>query len=133
YIDTFFWGLRASQVGVLSITNLVGSFAAAAVAAAYSRRVGKRRARVTLFFASLAVLQAPLLLRLLGAFPGPGDAALMPLLILQRFAWGVLGNAGFIVVTSMIADITEDAQVKTGRRSEGLVMSTNTFIGKATA
>ncbi|WP_297697222.1 MFS transporter [Phenylobacterium sp.] len=133
YIDTFFWGLRASQVGVLSITNLVASFAAAVVAAAYSRRVGKRRACVSLFFASLVVLQAPLLLRLLGAFPGPGEAALMPLLMLQRFAWGILGNAGFIVVTSMIADITEDAQVKTGRRSEGLVMSTNTFIGKATA
>jgi Na+/melibiose symporter-like transporter len=133
YIDTFFWGMKASQVGVLTLVNLVASVLAAMVAAAFSRRVGKRTACVTLFFASLVVLQAPLLLRLLGAFPGPGDAALMPLLILQRFAWGVLGNAGFIVVTSMIADITEDAQVKTGRRSEGLLMSTNTFISKATA
>ena len=133
YLDTFFWGLRASQVGVLALTNLAASFLAAVVAAAYSRRVGKRIACVSLFFASLAVLQAPILLRLLGAFPGPHEPALMPLLILQRFTWGILGNAGFIVVTSMIADITEDAQVKTGRRAEGLLMSSNAFITKLTA
>ena len=133
YMDTFFWGLRASEVGVLALTNLVASFLSAIVAAAYSRKVGKRIACVTLFFASLVVLQGPILLRLLGAFPGPHEAALMPLLILQRFTWGILGNAGFIVVTSMIADITEDAQVKTGRRAEGLLMSTNAFITKLTA
>ena len=32
----------------------------------------------------------------------------------------------------MIADITEDAQVKTGVRSEGLLMASNSFIVKVT-
>lgn len=131
YIHTFFWGLKAGEVGLLSITNLVASVLAAVAASYFSRLMGKRNSCVTLFFVSLAVLQGPILLRLLGFFPGPGSPALLPLLILQSFIWGVVGNAAFIVVSSMIADITEDAQVKTGRRAEGLLMSTNTFITKA--
>ena len=131
YLDTFFWRLPAQAIGVLTLAGLVSSFPAAFVATAYSRRVGKKQACVNLFFASVVLNQAPILLRLLGAFPGPGDAALMPILLAQRFLVGVAAVGGFICVSSMIADITEDAQRQTGRRSEGLLMSADAFVTKA--
>src|SRR6185436_10926937 len=43
---------------------------------------------------------------------------------------GILGIAGFIIVTSMIADIVEDSQRQTGRRSEGLLFSADTLLQK---
>ena len=132
YFYTFFWALKASQIGVLMLVNLVSSLVGAFVAAAFSRAVGKKHACMAMFFACVVATQAPILLRLLGAFPGNGAALLMPILILSHFVAGALTNGGFILSTSMVADITEEAQVKTGRRAEGLLMSTNTFITKAT-
>jgi Na+/melibiose symporter-like transporter len=133
YIDTFFWGLGASGVGLLQLANLLSVFPGAFVAGALSKRLGKKHACIGIFLASLAMLQGPVLLRLLGAFPANDEAMFLPLLIGLRFLWGVLNNAGYIVVTSMIADITEDAQVKTGNRAEGLLMAANTFILKVTS
>jgi Na+/melibiose symporter-like transporter len=133
YIDTFFWGLGASGVGLLQLANLLSVFPGAFVAGALSRRLGKKHACIGIFLASLVMLQGPVLLRLLGAFPANDEAMFLPLLVGLRFLWGVLNNAGYIVVTSMIADITEDAQVKTGNRAEGLLMAANTFILKVTS
>jgi Na+/melibiose symporter-like transporter len=133
YIDTFFWGLGASGVGLLQLANLLAVFPGAFVAGALSKRLGKKHACVGIFIASVVMLQGPVLLRLLGAFPGNDQAIFLPLLVGLRFLWGVLNNAGYIVVTSMIADITEDAQVKTGNRAEGLLMAANTFILKVTS
>lgn len=133
YVDTFFWRLAASGVGLLSLANLVAVIPGAWAAGAISRRFGKKHACVGLFLASLVFLQGPILLRLLGFFPDNGHPAFMPTLLALRFAHGILTNAAYIVVTSMIADITEDAQVKTGARSEGLLMAANSFIVKVTA
>jgi Na+/melibiose symporter-like transporter len=133
YIDSFFWKLTANSVGLMTLAALVAVLPGVWVANALSRRWGKKYACVAIFLLSTAVLQAPILLRLLGAFPGPGDAMEVPALILNRFLWGIFVNAGFIVVTSMIADITEDAARKAGRPVEGLVMSVNSFVVKATA
>jgi Na+/melibiose symporter-like transporter len=132
YFYTFFWDLRASQIGVLALVNLVASLVGAFIAAGLSRAIGKKRACMGMFFACVAAIQAPILLRLLGAFPSNGSALLMPILIFVQLISGALTNGGFILSSSMVADITEDAQVKTGRRAEGLLMATNTFITKAT-
>jgi GPH family glycoside/pentoside/hexuronide:cation symporter len=132
YVDTFFWRLAASGVGVLALANLVSVLPGAWVAGAVSRRFGKKYACVGFFLASLVFLQGPILLHMLGLFPNNGQPAYMPALIFVRFVHGVLTNAAYIVVTSMIADITEDAQVKTGARSEGLLMAANSFIVKVT-
>lgn len=132
YVDTFFWRLAASGVGLLALANLVAVIPGAWAAGAISRRFGKKHACVGLFLGSLVFLQGPILLRLLGVFPDNGQPAFMPTLLALRFVYGVLTNAAYIVVTSMVADITEDAQVKTGARSEGLLMAANSFILKVT-
>lgn len=133
YVDTFFWRLPASGVGLLSLANLASLLPGAWLATAVSRRFGKKHACVGVFLVTLIFLQGPILLRMLGAFPDNGQAAFMPALFATRFLHGLVTNAAYIIVTSMIADITEDAQVKTGVRSEGLLMAANSFIVKASA
>ena len=39
--------------------------------------------------------------------------------------------ASSILVASMIADVVEDSELKTGRRSEGMFFAARSFIGKA--
>lgn len=133
YFDTFFWGLPASNVGILVLTQFVSAPLAAVVGAWLSRRWGKKRACMTLFFASVVTNGGPILLRLLGVFPENDSAGLLPTLLGFRFITGILGTGGFVVVTSMIADVTEDVQVKTGRRSEGLLMSADSILQKTTS
>lgn len=132
YIDTFVWGLDANGVGIMQIAALVALIPGAWAAGALSRRMGKKHACVASFLGAVVVSQGPILARQLGLFPEHAAAIYLPLLALSRFLWSVASNAGFIVVTSMIADIVEDAQVKTGNRSEGLLLATNTFVVKLT-
>lgn len=132
YIDTFVWGLNAKSVGLLQIAALVALLPGAWAAGALSRRLGKKNACVGIFLAATVLLQGPILAQQLGFFPGHDSPAYLPLLAFLRFAWSVLNNAAYIIVTSMIADITEDAQVKSGNRAEGLLMATNSFVVKLT-
>ncbi|MFA5601614.1 MAG: MFS transporter, partial [Phenylobacterium sp.] len=67
-----------------------------------------------------------------GLFPGKGAPELLPLLAVFRFFGDTLAAGGYVVVTSMIADVTDDALAKTGRRSEGLLMSADSFLQQVT-
>jgi Na+/melibiose symporter-like transporter len=133
YIDTFVWGLTAKAVGLMQIAALVALVPGAWLAGFLSKRFGKKRACIGSFLVALVFLQGPVLAKVLGLFPAHDAPAYLPLLAALRFAWSVLNNAGYIVVTSMVADITEDAQVKSGNRAEGLLMATNAFMVKLTA
>jgi Na+/melibiose symporter-like transporter len=130
YIATFVWELPAHDIFQLVGVELVSAPIAAALAPALARRFGKKAACMALFFASVATNNGPLLLRLLGLFPDNHSALLMPLLLADRAVSGVFGTGGFIVVTSMIADIVEDSQARTGRRSEGLLLSANSLLNQ---
>jgi len=130
YIDTFFWRLPARDVGVLMVSNLVATFFAAFLANVLSRRMGKKPACILLFFISLAILEAPIVARLLGFFPANEDALFMPVMMVQRFFYGLTAACGYICVNSMIADITEDVQAKTGRRAEGLLMTADSLLNQ---
>jgi Na+/melibiose symporter-like transporter len=132
YLATYFWGLPAQQVGVLEMARLVGAILAAFVAPPLSRRFGKKRTCMGLFFAAVTLNSAPYALALAGFFPEKGSAELLPLLIGFRFFGDTLTAGGYVVVTSMIADVTDDALAKTGRRSEGLLMSADSFLQQVT-
>jgi len=70
-------------------------------------------------------------LRLLGWLPENGDPRLFPMLLtLQTIDLGLI-IAMQAVSASMIADLVEQAEVKTGRRNEGVFFAAMTFIRKA--
>jgi Na+/melibiose symporter-like transporter len=130
YFSTYFWRLPASSILVLVLTGLVSTPLAVWVAPLLARRWGKKIACMTLFFLSVVTANGPIVLRLLGLFPPNGAPILIYLLTGTVIVTGVLGTGGFILVTSMIADIVEETQVKTGRRSEGLLFAADGLINK---
>src|SRR5260370_23509245 len=69
-------------------------------------------------------------MRLLELLPPNGTGALFAIVFVFAFIAATLGLTGFIIVTSMMADVVEDAAVSTGQRSEGLLFEANGLISK---
>jgi GPH family glycoside/pentoside/hexuronide:cation symporter len=131
YINTYFWELTSSQISVLVLGYFVSAILAVAIAPGMSRRIGKKRAAVLTSLAAILIGPAPVVLRLAGTFPPNGAPSLLPLL----FAFGTVTVAlmimSGILTSSMVADIVEDSEVSTGRRSEGVFVAANSFVQKA--
>lgn len=130
YFATYFWELPSSDLLLLTFATLVASPLAAILAPWLSKRWGKKRACMSLFFAAVAFNAAPIAARLAGVMPANGTDLLVGILLADRLVTGVLSTGGFIIVSSMFADIVEESQVKTGRRSEGLLMSADNLLQK---
>lgn len=131
YINTYFWQFSAQSVGLIVASGVFSTFAAFITAPAIAARFGKRDSCVGLFLFAWLFANTPAILGLLGLTPPPGTQALFLILITFQFIAGVFGTGGFIIASSMIADVVEESQVQTGRRSEGLLMSADTVLQKS--
>jgi len=130
YISAYFFELTPAQMSYLPAAALVAAFAGVGIAPAISKRFGKKPSMIGVFFASLFANIAPIAMRLLGLLPPNGTGALFAIVLIFYFISAVLGLSGFIIVTSMMADVVEDAAVATGQRSEGLLFAANGLISK---
>jgi glycoside/pentoside/hexuronide:cation symporter, GPH family len=130
YMSAYFWELTPAQMSYLAIAVLFAAFAGVVLAPAISRWFGKKPAMIGVFFASLFASVAPIALRLLGLMPSNGTRALFVIVLAFTFIAAILGLSGFIIATSMMADVVEDAAVATGQRSEGLLFAANGLIAK---
>jgi Na+/melibiose symporter-like transporter len=80
----------------------------------------------------LSVSLLPISLRLLDILPVSlnGTGTLTTLLLVERTLMGAFGAAAAILTASMIADVVEESQLATGRRSEGLLLSADNVLQK---
>lgn len=132
YFGTYFWKFTPQQLSVLGISALLASFIALWLAPIVSRRLGKKRAYIISAFGSIIVNNLAMTLKLLGLLPPDGSNALLAVFFLSWTIGLSLGIASFICVLSMISDVVEDSELKTGRRSEGLFSASSTFVAKST-
>jgi Na+/melibiose symporter-like transporter len=132
YFYIHFWGLASQQVSYIIAGGLLASLLGVTLAPAVSRLMGKKRAMMTLFSISLIASLIPISFRLLGWMPPNGTPLLLGLLIGDYVVTTTLGLMGFIIVTSMVADVVEDNAVRTGQRSEGLLFAANSLLSKCT-
>ena len=133
YMYLHYWNLGPKQYGILVPAGAIGSMLAVFLAPFLARRMGKKRAMMSLFFASVAVGAGPVFLRLVGVMPPNGSPWIMPILIADGIVTATLGIVGFIIAGSMAADVVEDSAVRTGVRSEGLVYAAFGLLFKFTA
>lgn len=130
YIQTYFWQLSSNQIALLTSSGLLGVVLAFVVVLPLSKLFGKKWTTLTLYFITMLAIVAPVALRLMGLFPTNENPALVPLL----FGFTVLATmaviAAAILTASMVADVTDQIQLKTGRQSEGLIFSATTFVNK---
>jgi GPH family glycoside/pentoside/hexuronide:cation symporter len=130
YFYTYVWRLSALQISVFAIVNLISAFLSVPLANALSRK-NKRNATMALFIIGIFISVAPLTLRLLNVFAANGSSMLYPLLLGFSLVGLTLMIAAGTLAISMIADVVEDSQLRTGRRSEGLFFAASSFTQKA--
>ncbi len=131
YFYTYFWEFSSRDTGIITM----GVFGAAVIgfllAPIVTRKMGKKRGAMITGLVAFIGAPLPIFLRLIGVLPENGS----PFVFWFVFITGVL-DVGLIICfqilySSMTADLVEQAELKTGRRSEGIFFSTVTFIRKS--
>lgn len=130
YFNTYFWELTTDQIGTLNYVYYFSAAFALFMTPRLTKGRNKSTVAIWVWFVGAMFLPLPIVLRLIGFFPGNGSPWLLPLLMVHGLVdVGIMIMAG-ILISSMIADIVEDSQKKTGRRSEGLFFAGQTFASK---
>ena len=133
FFNTYYWDFTTSQIATLGLSILLGAGIAPFAAPFATRgRLGKRRAAIRLGSAAALLIPLPAFLRLMGLMPENGSSLLMPILFLQTATVVGLGVAAEILVQAMVADVVEDNERRTGRRSAGVFFAARTFASKST-
>ncbi len=123
YLSTYFWEFTSTQILMVMMASIAAAPVAFLIAPILGRRFGKRRACMGTLLAGGMILGAPIFLRLMNVLPPNGAPMLLPIVFSAYSVGAVLNLCSNIMVSSMVADLVEDVQVRTGRRSEGLILS----------
>ncbi len=131
YFNRHFWEFSSQQIGYINIPYFGSAFLALLLAPRFSRWLGKKHAGILIMATAVLMSPLPLILRLLDLMPANGtDALFYTLLVFNALEVTVIILSS-ILVSAMIADVVEDSEVKTGRRSEGIFFAANSFAQKA--
>ncbi|MGA0601962.1 MFS transporter [Caulobacter sp. KR2-114] len=132
YLYLYFWGLPPQLTATLVFAALPASILATVLAPIVSKRYGKKPTMISLFAISLVASLVPITMRLTGLAPPNGSVWVTVLLSADVFVAGILGLMGYIIVSSMVADVVEDQAARSGVRSEGLLFAANGLLPKLT-
>ena len=127
YYNVYFWEWVPYQIRLFPLAQLFVALTCALLAGAFAKGRDKKRVAVVLFSACVVLGPLPVGLRLLTEatgiplFPANGTDFLWWALLIHSGLMTGAGVVGFILIGSMTADIVEESQEATGRRSEGLI------------
>lgn len=132
YFYAYAWQLSEGARTVLPFALLVGAGSAFVIAPRVGKRTSKPRAACWFVVSGVCFQLLPYGLLLAHVLPEPGwtrVAVLYPL-----FAIGVsLTVSSFITGASMMADVVEESQSRTGKRNEGVFFAGSFFVQKCTS
>lgn len=131
YLMTYFWELTSAQIGLLNLPYYLSAAAALVVAPRLSKRFGKKRAAIGASLAMIALAPLPIVLRFAGLFPENGTQALFNTLMAIYTLEVMVAICSAALVSAMVADVVEESDLATGRRSEGVFFAARSFIDKS--
>ena len=131
YFTSFFWGFTPQQTGFLTISVFFSAIIGAVMAPIVTKSIGKKQGAMIIGLVAFLGAPLPIVLRLLGIMPENGDPTLFWIVMLANMVDTGLIICFQILSASMLADLVEDAEIKTGRRSEGIFFAASTFIRKS--
>ncbi|KPF78438.1 sugar transporter [alpha proteobacterium AAP81b] len=131
YFLTYFWGFNERQTGAIFIGTFLAAGIGLVLAPRVSRRFGKKRGAIIVGLVAFVGAPVPIILRLVDLLPPNGTPFIFWFVALTNIIDVGLIISFQILFASMLADLVEDSEVQTGRRSEGVFIAAETFIDKA--
>lgn len=130
YIASYFWGFSPLQIGILTLGVFLSAVIGALMAPVVTRTIGKKRGAMIIGMIAFIGSPLPVVLRLAGLLPeGPTEFVFWFVFVAGTIDVGLI-ICFQILGASMMADLAEQAELKTGRRSEGIFVSATTFVRK---
>lgn len=130
YINRIFWEFRPEQIAGLTMGVYVSAVLALIIAPIVGKTFGKKRGAMTIGALAFTIAPLPVFLRLFGLLPPNGSDELFLFIISITIFDLSLIIATQMLLGSMVADIVEDSELQTGRRSEGIFFAGISFIRK---
>ena len=131
YNVTYFFEFGGPQIAVTGVFVFASPAIAYFLAPSLGSALGKKQAAIAALLGAIFLYPIPYLMTLAGYWPASGS---WNSLICYSF-FVMTEVVGFIVggvmLDSMMADVVEDSEIKTTRRSEGLFFAARSFAGKA--
>lgn len=131
YVNTFFWGFTSEQIGGFIVVIFVASLVVLATARTLLTKYGSRRVGMGCAVVATTVGPSVISARLVGLMPDIGDPSLFLLLSIATFFIYAALMMSMTVIGKMIADVTDEHELRTGARQEGLLFSASMFLTKA--
>ena len=133
YLNTFLWGFTSEQLTIFIFVLMASSVLALVITRPLVQWLGKKRLTIATAIVAPLILAGQIFLRLAGLLPGNGEVILMWIVGGAVFVSYSAMIISMIMVGAMIADTTDEHELRTGARQEGLLFSANAFIAKASS
>jgi len=133
HMNTYYWELLPGQLRYFGLGLLVGPIIGAIVTARLHQRFDKKPTIITALILLCVFSSAPVMLRIVGIFPENGSPILFPCLFGIYVLWSSAGMILLVSVMSALADITDEHELTTGRRQEGIFYAARSFFAKASS
>ena len=130
YLLLYIWEFPQAALIIYAIALFGGVFLAFLAVPRLAGRLGKKHGAALTAFLSAIVITTPYWLRAVGAFPEPGSPWLMPVFLTMIGLATMFNVCSMILTTSMMADVTDAAELRTARREEGLFFAGYFFVQK---
>ena len=130
YINTFFWGFTTQQISGLTLAVFLSPLLALIIAPIAGKALGKKHAAISIGVLAFTIAPAPVFARLLGLLPPNGSEELYYTILFITVIDIALIVAYQMLAAGMVADIVEENELKTGRRSEGVYFAGISFMRK---
>lgn len=133
FMGVHFWGLETNQLKWIPVAIVLGLPLGTILAANLAKVVDKKWCLIIPAIITTINVNVLIVLRLLEVFPDNGHWIILPLLVGQSFISAVVAPVVFITINSMFADISDELELSTGSRQEGIIYSARAFAAKAAA
>lgn len=132
HLSVFFWDLPPNQIRFMVIGAPIGLTLASILTPRIHTRWNKRNALIAGILGMSFAVGTPVVLRLFGLFPENGSALVFPLLCVFKGISYCMSAIMVISIASTLADVTDEHELLTGRRQEGVFFAARAFFGKLT-
>ena len=130
---TYFFEFRPQEIALTALAVIFAPPVASVFAPRIGKEIGKKFGAISCLLARLFLYPIPYIAVLSGFWPELRSVDSLAIYTLFIYVEVVLGIMGAVFLDSMMADIVEDSERKTTRRSEGLFFATRAFAGKFTS
>ncbi|MBW1885479.1 MAG: MFS transporter [Deltaproteobacteria bacterium] len=133
HINLFYWELDEAQIGLMALAAPPGLLFATLVTPRLHVFFGKRETLIAGILGMVLSVGVPVTLRLFDWFPENGSPLHFPILCgLKMISYG--SSAVMVIsIVSSLADVTDEHELLTGRRQEGVFFAARSFFSKLTS